>query len=291
MACLLALQIGLPAGHPRAAEPVAPPMAQERQKQEAILRSQDAGYVVDRGLKAYVDTLPPDFDQGLRNLGQQERWLDIGAGKAQAILDYFNADAGSAAQPGAKGEAGAVGAVRRKAKAVAISVEDRRTPLWHQTAASLGGNHIQYLYDKRLSEYSVTDLGRFQIITDIFGGFSYSEDLTLFMEKTLGFLETKGTFYTVLQDVHSEAGTNKPFYANSPYLTQITDASGAEVKVCDWLKRISCVEVACQLKADWKPPIEVYRIRKTCDQVSVPPLQRTHYQAGTPPERFYKLGN
>jgi hypothetical protein len=47
------------------------------------------------------------------------------------------------------------------------------------------------------------------------------------------------------------------------------------------------VEVTCEYKPDWKPPIEVYRVHKVCGDVAVPALQPVHFQAGTPPERGY----
>ena len=109
------------------------------------------------------------------------------------------------------------------------------------------------------------------------------------MEKVLGLLELNGSFYTLLQDVHSEAGTNKPYYAGAPFLTQIENADGSEVKACSWLKSITCVEVACELKMGWKPPIERYSIRKVCNDVTVPALVPTHFAAGTPPERGFRL--
>jgi hypothetical protein len=50
----------------------------------------------------------------------------------------------------------------------------RRTDAWQQQAEQLGDDRIQYLSGKRLREYSPEELGKFQIITDVFGGFSYS---------------------------------------------------------------------------------------------------------------------
>ena len=41
-------------------------------------------------------------------------------------------------------------------------------------------------FGKRLREYSPEEIGQFQVITDVMGGFSYTQDLSLFMEKTLG---------------------------------------------------------------------------------------------------------
>jgi hypothetical protein len=270
------------------ADPGSAQFNEELSKQEQIYQSQGEqtpeGYVIDRSLLSYIHTLHSGFDRSLAELGAKDRWLDIGAGRGQAILDYFDPRYDRMHQAGDEQREG-------KAQAVAISIEDRRTSDWHQTAASLGANQIRYLFSKRLREYSSEELGQFQVITDVIGGFSYSLNLSLFMEKVLGILELNRSFYTVLQDVHAEDGKNKPYYEGAAFLTEITNADGSEVKVCSWLKRISCVEVICEFKAKWKPPIEVYRIRKVCNDVTVPDLVTTHYEAGTPPERGFQLKN
>jgi len=262
-----------------------PKFSEEISKQEGIYRSEGeqvvAGYTVDRGLALYMDGLSSEFDGALEKLGPTDRWLDIGAGKAQAIVDYYT-PAYNAAH--FKGQQRRVA----KAQAVAMSIEDRRTSLWQQAAASLGLNQIQYLFGRRLREYSLEELGRFQVITDVMGGFSYTENLSLFMEKVLALLELNGSFFTVLQDVQREDGSNRPFYGGSPFLTEIADADGSEMKVCTWLKRIACAEVTCEPRA-WQPPTEAFRVRKTCNDVAVPALATIHYQAGTPPERRFQL--
>ena len=261
---------------------------EERARQQAIFdargEKRPEGYVIDRGLLNYAETFPPDFGSRLSTMGPNERWLDIGAGRGQAILDYFNPDYKADFLKGQPRQSG-------KAQAVAMSIEDRRTPVWHQTAMKVGGNKLKYIFEKPLRDYSLAELGRFQVITDMLGGFSYTDELSVFMETVLGLLEVNGTFYTVLQDVESEKGGNLPFYANAPYLTELSRAEGPAVKVCTWLKSISCAEVSCELKSEWKPPIEVYRVQKTCGKVEVPPLTRTHYQAGTPPERRFVFKN
>ena len=259
---------------------------EEASKQESIYQSQGEktpeGYVIDRGLLSYTDALPAAFDQSLANLGPMDRWLDIGAGQGQAILDYY-APKYDLTHTDGRARRG------RKAKAVAISIEDRRTPLWSKTAAGLETNQMQYFFGKRLREYSLQEMGQFQVITDLLGGFSYSESISRFLENVLGLLVVNGSFYTILQDVHSEIGTNRPYYPGARFLTEIANADGSEVKVCSWLKRISCVEVSCELKPGWKPPVEVYHIQKVCNEVTVPALVQVHFQAGTPPERRYQV--
>lgn len=256
---------------------------QQLARQEAIYRAAEEpkGYVTDRGLDAYAETLPAEFDASLWRLGPGDRWLDIGAGRGQAIIDYVLRGRSDPAQQGAAHLA------RNRARAVAISLEDRRTPLWQQAAASLDAGQIQYFHSRRLEDFSPVEIGRFQVITDLLGGFSYTSDLSGFITRVLSLLEVKGSFYTVLQDVNPAQGGKAPFYAGSPWLTEIRRRDGSEMKVCSWLQRIGCAQVSCELRADWRPPIEAYRVQKTCGEVQVPALQRVHYQAGTPPERRF----
>jgi hypothetical protein len=268
--------------------PVKAAISQEISKQESIYQSKGeqtpTGYSVDRSLEDYGRGLSTGFERTLASLGPKDRWLDIGAGKGEAILDYFSPGY-NLKFPEGREQRGA------KAHAIAMSIEDRRTPRWQQDAAALGATKIQYLFNRRLHEYSVDEIGKFQVITDVIGGFSYTDDLTVFMEKVLGFLELNGSFFTLLQDVHSERGVNRPFYAGASFLTELTHADGSELKVCAWLKSISCVEVTCEFTTSWKPPIEAYRVRKTCNNVSVPVLTPNHYTAGTPPERRFRISN
>lgn len=285
MLVLLILQI-LWLGISHSADIASPKIDEEMLKQEGILKSQGEnrpeGYVINRSLSDYIDALPPGFGRTLAKLGPNDRWLDIGAGEGQAILDYYNRSdvLGPSQTPERHG---------KKARAVAISIEDRRQFLWHSTAAGLEPNQIQYFFNKRMRDYSIDVLGTFQVITDLIGGFSYTDQLSLFMDKVLQLLDLKGSFYTLLQDVKSEGGTNKPYYKNSPYLTEIVSADGSEVKVCSWLKSITCVEVTCELRPDWKPPVEIYHVHKVCSAVTVPALTRISYGAGTPPERRFQL--
>jgi hypothetical protein len=260
------------------------PYGDELLKQENIYQRHGEervkGYTVDRALSVYADGFSSEFERALAALGPADRWLDIGAGEGLAVLDYY--------APSVKTQAEGREIRRRKARAVAMSIENRKSPRWEETEASLGDNYIQYLSGRRLGEYSSQEIGRFQVITDMMGGFSYTNDLTRFMETVLDLLEVNGTFFSVLQDIQREEGTSTPFYPGSRFLTEIADSDGSELKVCSWLKRIGCAEVKCEARTHWKPPVEAFRVRKVCEAVSVPPLSPVHFQAGTPPERRFQ---
>jgi len=270
-------------GATSAQETAQPRNDEEITKQEKIYRSRGAdvpgGYVTGRRLSDYLELLPSGFCDALGTLGSSDRWLDIGAGAGQAILDYYAPEDDSA--PGKKC-AGAGGKVR----AVAMSIEDRRTDKWQQRAASLGDDRIRYLSGKRLRHYSGEELGKFQIITDVYRGFSYTEDLSVFIEKVLSLLEIGGVFYTMVQSVHLENGKDKP---STWYLTELVDAAGRDVKVRSWLKKTTCVNVGCDSKSDWDAPTELINIRKVCGDVSVPRVKLLKYEAGNPPARKFQL--
>ena len=264
-------------------EPAQPRIDEEFAKQEKIYRSRGAevpsGYVTNRGLSDYAQLLPSGFCDALGSLGSSDRWLDVGTGEGQAILDYY-APVDDAVP------AGKCAQLAGRARSVAMSIEDRRTDKWQQQAASLGDDRIRYLSGKGLRHYSREDLGKFQIITDVYGGFSYTEDLSQFLEKVLSLLETGGVFYTLVQGVHLEDGKDKP---DNSYQTELVDAAGRDVKVCSWLKQTTCAKVACESKTDWDAPTELINIRKVCSDVSVPRMKLLKYEAGNPPGRRFQL--
>lgn len=237
------------------------------------------GYVIDRSLLSYLFVLPAEFKQSLANLGAGDRWLDIGAGEGRAVLDYATG----------KYEVMLQSRSPTKARVVAMSIEDRRTARWQETAASVAPDQIQYLVGRRFRDYSSAELGKFQIITDVVGAFSYTRFMSPFMQQALDSLQLNGTLYTLLQDIRTESGVSRPYYPDASFLTELKDADGSELRVCSWLKSIACVELTCEAKPEFPPPIEVYRIRKVCEAVSVPRLELVHFEAGTPPERRFQL--
>ena len=256
-----------------------PRLDEEFTKQEKIYRSRGTdvpgGYVINRGLSDYTEVLPTGFCDALGRLGSSDRWLDIGAGEGQAILDYY--------APQGDGTPEQCGGSGPKARVVAISIEDRRADGWKKQTAN---DRMRYLAGKRLSQYSRDELGKFQIITDVYGGFTYTENLSRFLENVLSLLEMGGTFYTVLPAVHLEDGTDK---LGTWYKTELVDAASRPIKVCFWLRQTTCTKISCESKSDWDEPTQLIKIRRACNDVAVPRTNLVEYMAGAPPGRRFQL--
>lgn len=267
-------------------KPVSPALKKEMTEQTEIYQTRGeqipVGYVIDRSLLSYATTLLPGFGRSLADLSPADRWLDIGAGQGRAIQHYYGSRYDAMHPEGAKQRG-------TKAQAIAMSIEDRRTAEWYQTAASLEPGKIRYLSGRRLREYTQEELGRFKLVTDVYGGFSYTSQLALFMEDILAVLEVNGSFYTLLINVDPEHWPSRSALPRSGFQTEIIEADGAVVKVCAWLKRISCVEVVCEVDERSTTPIERYQVKKTCNNVAVPALELISFSAGTPPARQFQL--
>ena len=126
-----------------------PSFKDENARQKAIYDSRGEarpeGYVIDRSLLSYNFTLPEEFSGSLADLGAEDRWLDIGAGEGRAVIDYATAKYDVTQPQAATRKRG------KKGKAIAISIEDRRTPQWQQAVESFDDEkQIQYFYGKRL---------------------------------------------------------------------------------------------------------------------------------------------
>lgn len=109
----------------QAADPGGAKFNEELSKQEQIYQSRGEkvpeGYITGRSLLSYTLILSSEFDRALAILEPKDRWLDIGAGAGRAVLDYYSSRYDLMHLEGWERRS-------TKARAVAISIEDRRTP-------------------------------------------------------------------------------------------------------------------------------------------------------------------
>ena len=130
-------------------------------------------FITNRSLEEYFYELHPDFKTKLKSLGSQDHWIDLGAGKAHAQIDFLKTFSSNNQAP--------------QTTAVVYKL-DR----WFPAPRFSGKLTVKEgLFEKMATQ----DFAKASVITDVFGVLSYSKDLSLSLQKTIDLLETKGELY------------------------------------------------------------------------------------------------
>jgi hypothetical protein len=262
---VVAIAIGLLVGSPS--------FGQDR-KQEEIKRTderiQKGDYHTGRDGHEYERYLGPEFARKKRELTENQRWLDAGAGQGKAVLDHaYNADGASV---------------------VGISVEDRRLPLLDRMIRERGADRVNYLAGKKLEQYDKSELGEFDLISDVYGAFSYAQQLDDVVEKVGELLKVGGSYYTLSQN-QTKSMDRATGQWNSYYALSIIDRSGKKyLSIADWLNQGTCIR-ARQSSENLDRQVHFQRIivEKTCEFFRVPELELTAWLDGGPPVRVYQI--
>lgn len=123
-------------------------------------------FVTARGLQEYISQFK--FKDFLFQLTPHHRWLDSGAGRALAQKEYLN----QATAP---------------AQTTAVSYK-KPWFVWSK-------KNLNYMSDRFIEDISDQELGQFDLITDFFGPYSYTDNPVAIINKYLRLLNTNGRIY------------------------------------------------------------------------------------------------
>lgn len=215
-------------------------------------------YVSSRGLEDYV-LLGSTFAREITQLQPGQWWIDVGAGRGTAIIDYLERD----------GSAGGVVGIT-----VDVPKYDRR-----DKALTKYGDRFRYLSGRYLEEYDVpNELPRARVVTDFYGAFAYSPHLDEIVAKSAQMLEVGGHYYVL-------NGFDSKFQVEHQ-LTLLT-REGKSLSLREYFSMVGCMRVEEARDEDWRT--ETYALVKECEDVKVPALELVTLRSGTPPRRTYRL--
>ena len=213
-----------------------------------------------RGMTDYIAVLGEEFAAQVARLVRGKRWLDVGAGHARAQKEYLLAKM-SLKQRFFEG----------KAEVVAVAAEAPTKLNIHaiklDTAVhGIGGGagNLNELVGRYVEDIPDEELGKFNIITDVFGAVSYSERLDVVLNKYLRLLTEGGTLYVHTVSFH----------------TQIIRKDGSKIAMFEWLQAIPGLRVTVG-STD-------FSITAERPGVVVPRLKLIGGKADAPPERLFQ---
>lgn len=227
------------------ARPLREPFFENPTHQQAAYQSQI------KALGSYEGLLGGQFLDELMSLGSDDLWVDVGAGQARAIHDYYK----DLSSP-------------RKARAIAIGV---RLPPGTDLAAisRIAEGRFEYISGKFVEDLDLDSLGRAKVVTDVLGALHYSRQMDKVLEKELRLLSIGGALYTTTLQLAEVIGAGA------------LPGEGLGV----WLRNIRGVRITTiNTKRRWLP--NAMRFERIAEEISVPELALFSY-AKAPPRRVY----
>ena len=227
-------------------------------------------FTVNRNLIHYEDTfsskvLGLSFKQVLTSLPKKSTWIDMGTGKAYAILE------GLYENPHIKG--------------VGIAYKKPNHRDFIKVIEGLVGQRFQYLegeYVENMMSLGLLDKwkGKVKLITDVYGPLSYADNVSRIMQIYLDLVSKNGQLF---------------FHISEHKTTLVKSGSVRTFTLIDWFKSIKGIEVkvlnsheGIYEKTGEEVKVVSLQIIKTTKDVEVPQnlfLQSNEY--GTPSRREY----
>ena len=244
-------------------------------------------YKVNRGISAYRGAFrspkhpeQDSFGGHLNRLRPDQHWLDVGCGLCRAAMQFFEENGLDFTAPW-RGNAH-----ERLPRVTGLVLSDQFPNPEHHLVTSfrdmqanapprhpriIVGTPVEYFPD------AVENVGRADIITDVFGAFSYSPRIDQVLDRYLELLEPNGAAYIMI-----------PPNFNS---INIKNAAGQPLRIDDYLAKVrgANVEVVHVEATANNPPRSYFVMRRNDEPIHVPRLELRSMESGTPPRRFYRL--
>ena len=220
--------------------------ALELQKTQGLLARN--GFTTARDLNEYASQL--NIGNLLLELNSSKRWLDAGAGRARAQLDLLDLKkSNSESVP----------------EMIALSFKKP----WF---VSRKKESFQYLEGRFIEDYTTSELGTFDLITDLFGPYSYSKNPVVVLNQYLNLLNIHGTLRIYSTSLTSGIWVNGQLMSLENWISQKLSTQQS--------KAIFETEIAHGL-------ISVRRISK--GSIQLPAINLILFSSDTPPRRKYQI--
>jgi len=230
-----------------------------------------------RDLGEYRRIVGGRFQERLGALRPDQHWIDMGAGDAVAIREYYKGLQGT---KGARTTALAYSEplddtveITTSAGRTVQGVEPFRGPKYEafQQFAS-ETPEFRPMFGKMLDEYSLDEIGKADLVTDVMGPLSYAERMDGVFAKYADITNVGGEIHTHI-----------------PHQTFIVDAAGKQVPIAEFAREWIGQSRGLELVEVGDAGAEGTRIvvRKVGEDVRVPELTLKALGAGKPPIREY----
>ncbi|XGC82300.1 hypothetical protein ACES2L_07365 [Bdellovibrio bacteriovorus] len=198
-------------------------------------------FITDRTLWDYTHDLHPDFAKALERMTPESHWIDMGAGKAKALIEFMKSRDSEN---------------RPFTTAVAFKI-DR----WFGMPTFEGKLQTH----EGLFEHQPTNQWRkADVITDVMGVFSYTTDLSTTLQKNFDLLKVNGELYISTSAYGSQFRVNGETLSLEAFLTLIpglkVEGKWGNIKITKEQENIKIPVLELERYKDESPPIRLFKV-------------------------------
>jgi hypothetical protein len=216
-----------------------------------VRQLEENDFPTDRGIhkrgsrdrKSYSDFFGEDFSERLSELTPNQTWLDVGAGELNAAHEFFELS---------------------KGRHISINAHSPSSPVFYRNGHRLSSERQWTYFEGRIFEdISDKELGKLDVITDVYSALSYSMNFDLVLRRYLSLLKQgSGDLFIVLRD-----GS-----------VIIEDQEGQRLSLLDYFNQIDGILVE-------KIGAHSYRLTRKRSPLIMPRLQLVQYLARNEEEK------
>lgn len=209
----------------------------------ASTRVQKNKFVTSRDLWEYQTYLEKGFKEKLESLDENGHWIDLGAGKAQAQIDYYI----NFKNP------------KIAAQSTAVCYKLDR---WFGIPRFQGKLEVK---EGMFEKQNTHDWKKADLISDFFGVISYTQDMTTSLQKTFDLLKVGGELYIHSTNYVTHIQMTEKTVTLTEFLQEIpgikVEGRFGSLKITKLEEHIEIPEMEIIKYKDEAPPIRVFKIK------------------------------
>jgi hypothetical protein len=199
-------------------------------------------FITDRSLSEYMHELHPDFVKALRNLRSDQHWIDLGAGKAFAQIDYLKT-------------------FDKISEAPLVTAVAFKLHRWFRPPSFRGKLEVR---EGIFEAQDTASWKKADVITDVMGVISYTKDLTTTLQKVFDLLNVNGELYLEFTPANTNVKTSETNHKLLGFLTRIDGVSVTGqygiVKIVKLKDKILVPQLEVIIYKEAHPPYRTFKV-------------------------------
>ncbi|WP_413558677.1 hypothetical protein [Bdellovibrio sp. HCB209] len=229
---------------PALAQSEAPKCAQVFQEQKLLITDRVAKnqFVTNRHLEDYARELHPDFKNSITKLSANQHWVDLGAGKALAQIDYIKS-------------------FDKNTDAAFVSAVAFKLDRWFSPKSYNGKLQV---HEGAFESQPTHTWKKADVVTDVYGVLSYTGNLSVSLQKTIDMMNTGGELYLLMTPYGTSVRsgeTNIPFFDFVKSIPGLKiEGTASQVKITKTAETVIIPPLQLVRYKDEAPPLRLFQL-------------------------------